>query len=66
MNNTTNPVSYNTEDLLISLCNSVTHVLGKATHSQIHYSAMVQRITKPACALTLAALCCLTEDSPVW
>ena len=46
MNNTTNPVSYNTEDLLISLCNSVTHVLGKATHSQIHYSAMVQRITK--------------------
>ena len=46
MNDTTNPVSYNTEDLLISLCNSVTHVLGKATHSQIHYSAMVQRITK--------------------
>lgn len=37
---------YGTEDLLISLCNSVTRVLGVATHSQIHYSGMVQRISK--------------------
>jgi CheY-specific phosphatase CheX len=40
------PVAYGTEDLLISLCNSVTTVLTAATHSQIHYSGMVQRITK--------------------
>ncbi|MFT4243691.1 MAG: DUF3334 family protein [Acidovorax sp.] len=38
--------TYGTEDLLISLCNSVTRVLGVATHSQIHYSGMVQRISK--------------------
>ena len=37
---------YGTEDLLISLCNSVSKVLTAATHSQIHYSGMVQRITK--------------------
>ena len=37
---------YGTEDLLISLCNSVTRVLGVATHSQIHYSGIVQRISK--------------------
>ena len=37
---------YGTEDLLISLCNSVTRVLNVATHSQIHYSGMVQRISK--------------------
>ena len=37
---------YNTEDVLISLCNSVTKVLNYATHAQIHYSGMVQRITK--------------------
>ena len=41
-----NPVVFGTEDLLISLCNSVTKVLNVATHSQIHYSGMVQRITK--------------------
>ncbi len=35
-----------TEDVLISLCNSVTRVLTVATQSQIHYSAMVQRINK--------------------
>lgn len=46
MNAHTPPETYDTEDLLISLCNSVTHVLGKASHSQIHYSAMVQRISK--------------------
>ena len=39
-------VVYGTEDLLISLCNSVTRVLNVATHSQIHYSGMVQRISK--------------------
>ncbi|MBY0409438.1 MAG: DUF3334 family protein [Burkholderiaceae bacterium] len=37
---------YGTEDLLMSLCNSVTRVLNVATHSQIHYSGMVQRISK--------------------
>ena len=37
---------YNTEDMLISLCNSVTKVLNYATHAQIPYSGMVQRITK--------------------
>lgn len=41
-----NPVVFGTEDLLMSLCNSVTKVLTMATHSQIHYSAMVQRISK--------------------
>ena len=37
---------YGTEDLLISLFNSVTRVLGVATHSQIHHSGIVQRISK--------------------
>lgn len=40
------PVVFGTEDLLTSLCNSVTRVLTVATHTQIHYSGMVQRITK--------------------
>ncbi len=39
-------VVFGTEDILRSLCNSVTKVLTVATHSQIHYSGMVQRITK--------------------
>jgi len=39
-------VIFDTEDLLISLCNSVTKVLTAASHSQIRYSGMVQRITK--------------------
>ena len=39
-------VVYGTEDLLASLCTSVTRVLNLATQSKIHYSAMVQRITK--------------------
>jgi CheY-specific phosphatase CheX len=39
-------IVYGTEDLLTSLCNSVTRVLNVATQSKIHYSAMVQRITK--------------------
>jgi len=41
-----NGVVYGTEDLLTSLCNSVTRVLNVATNSKVHYSAMVQRITK--------------------
>ncbi|MFZ6773470.1 DUF3334 family protein [Undibacterium sp. SXout7W] len=41
-----NTVVYGTEDLLTSLCNSVTRVLNVATQSRINYSAMVQRITK--------------------
>ncbi|WP_417069278.1 DUF3334 family protein [Niveibacterium terrae] len=40
------PAEYGTEDILVSLCNSVTRVLTVATQSQIHYSGMVQRITK--------------------
>ena len=39
-------IVYGTEDLLISLCNSVTRVLNVATQSHIHYSGMVQRISK--------------------
>ena len=39
-------VIYGTEDLLTSLCNSVIRVLNVATQSKVHYSAMVQRITK--------------------
>jgi CheY-specific phosphatase CheX len=39
-------VVYGTEDLLTSLCNSVTRVLNVATHCEIHYSGMVQRISK--------------------
>lgn len=39
-------IVYGTEDLLTTLCSSVIHVLNVATHSRIHYSAMVQRITK--------------------
>jgi CheY-specific phosphatase CheX len=42
----TTTTAFGTEDVLVSLCNSVTHVLGVATNSQIHYSAMVQRISK--------------------
>jgi CheY-specific phosphatase CheX len=45
MNSPENPV-FGTEDLLISLCNSVSKVLTAASGSQIHFSAMVQRITK--------------------
>lgn len=41
-----NSVVYDTEDILMSLCNSVTDVLSVATQSQVRYSGMVQRITK--------------------
>ncbi|MES2129809.1 MAG: DUF3334 family protein [Pseudomonadota bacterium] len=46
MTNAEEHVVYGTEDLLTNLCNSVTRVLNVATQSKIHYSAMVQRITK--------------------
>lgn len=39
-------VVFGTEDILRSLCNSVTKVLTAATRSEIRYSGMVQRITK--------------------
>jgi CheY-specific phosphatase CheX len=39
-------VVYGTEDLLISLCNSVTKVLNIATQGKTQYSGMVQRISK--------------------
>lgn len=39
-------IVFGTEDLLVSLCNSVTKVLSVATQSEIRYSGMVQRITK--------------------
>ncbi|WP_325892791.1 DUF3334 family protein [Grimontia sp. NTOU-MAR1] len=35
-----------TEDILLKLCQSVTAVLSKATDSQVHHSAMVQKISK--------------------
>ena len=38
------PIS--TEDILYKLCNSVTGVLTEATHHDINYSPMVQRISK--------------------
>ncbi len=41
-----NTVVFSTEDLLVSLCNSVTKVLNVATQSHIQYSGMVQRISK--------------------
>lgn len=46
MSSQDNAVICGTEDILRSLCNSVTKVLTIATQSQIHYSGMVQRITK--------------------
>jgi CheY-specific phosphatase CheX len=39
-------VVYGTEDILTSLCNSVSQVLTAATTCPIHYSGMVQRINK--------------------
>ena len=46
MNPSDGAVVYGTEDILRSLCNSVTKVLSIATQSPIRYSGMVQRITK--------------------
>jgi CheY-specific phosphatase CheX len=41
-----NSIVFDTEDILRSLCNSVTKVLSAASQSQIRYSGMVQRISK--------------------
>lgn len=46
MSTPTETVVFGTEDILRSLCDSVTKVLTAASHSQIRYSGMVQRITK--------------------
>lgn len=46
MTSATTTAVYGTEDVLISLCNSVTRVLSMATQGPVHYSGMVQRITK--------------------
>jgi CheY-specific phosphatase CheX len=46
MNTYTSNDILGTNDLLTSLCNSVTRVLSVATNSQVQYSAMVQRIKK--------------------
>lgn len=35
-----------TEDILLKLCHSVTSVLAEATHHQVSYSSMAQRISK--------------------
>ncbi|TVT56552.1 MAG: DUF3334 family protein [Azoarcus sp. PHD] len=40
------PVVFGTEDILRSLCDSVSRVLSVTTQSQIRYSGMVQRISK--------------------
>ncbi|THF66983.1 DUF3334 family protein [Pseudothauera nasutitermitis] len=40
------PTVYGTDDILRSLCDSVSKVLNIATQSEIRYSGMVQRITK--------------------
>lgn len=42
----TPPTVQGTDDLLISLCNSVTRVLSLATNGHVRYSGMVQRIQK--------------------
>ena len=46
MSTSDNATVFDTEDILRSLCNSVTKVLSIATQSPIRYSGMVQRITK--------------------
>jgi len=46
MNANTPRPAYQTEDVLMSLCDSVTKVLNAATQGQIHYSGMVQRIQR--------------------
>lgn len=46
MDKSSQQVIYGTEDILRSLCNSVTRVLSVATQGQVRYSGMVQRISK--------------------
>ena len=50
-------VVYGTEDILTSLCNSVTRVLSVATQTQIHYSGMVQRISKTCLKPDIGCFC---------
>jgi len=46
MSTTEKPVVFGTEDMLLSLCNSVTRVLSLTTQSQLRFSGMIQRISK--------------------
>jgi CheY-specific phosphatase CheX len=46
MQNPENRVVLGTDDILLNLCNSVTKVLSVATHADVRYSGMVQRISK--------------------
>ncbi len=46
MNTPEHPVIFGTEDLLLSLCQSVTRVLSIGTGHPINFSGMVQRISK--------------------
>ncbi len=46
MTSSDRPVLFGTEDLLLSLCHSVTRVLSIGTGHPIHFSGMVQRISK--------------------
>ncbi|ABZ76862.1 conserved hypothetical protein [Shewanella halifaxensis HAW-EB4] len=39
-------VSVSTDDILLKLCHSVSHVLSSTTHSQITHAGMVQSITR--------------------
>ncbi|NRA59314.1 MAG: DUF3334 family protein [Psychrobium sp.] len=39
-------ITVGTDDILLKLCNSVTTVLSKATHSEVTHAAMVQKISK--------------------
>lgn len=59
-------VVFGTEDILLSLCNSVSRVLTVATQSPIHFSGMVQRITKTCLKPTSAASSCSTVVSRGW
>ena len=47
-----------TEDILSTLCHSVTGVLSSASGNSISYSAMVQKNPAPVCAQILAVLYC--------
>ena len=52
------PIS--TEDILLKLCHSVTSVLSEATHHEINYSPMVQRISKTCLRPDIG--CCVLFD----
>ncbi|MBQ0132840.1 MAG: DUF3334 family protein [Comamonas sp.] len=46
MRDNSNQLAQGTDELLVSLCNSVTRVLNVATTCQVQYAGMVQRIKK--------------------